>query len=130
MPHARILIVEDEPDLIDLITCVLARDHHDIAGAGTGWEALAEIGRQRPDLILLDLMLPDLDGFGLCEILRRDPATARIPIIIVSAWASPDSQQLGNELGAVDYLTKPFSPHELRKRVNHCLDLSANRTAN
>ena len=121
---AHILTVEDEPDLAELITGVLTRDGHDVAAAGTGWEALDKITKHRPDLILLDLMLPDLDGFGLCEILRRDPLTARIPIIIVSAWASPDSRELGDELGAVDYLTKPFSPRELRERVNRTLHLN------
>jgi DNA-binding response OmpR family regulator len=70
-------------------------------------------------------MLPDLDGFGVCEILRREPATATIPIIIISAWASLDSRNLGLELGALDYITKPFSPQQLVERVNRLLDLRA-----
>ena len=123
---ARILAVEDEPDLVELIKCHLLRAGHLVATAGTGWDALEQIRRERPDLILLDLMLPDLDGFGVCEILRRDPATATIPIIIVSAWSSPDTRHLGLELGALDYLTKPFSPHDLVKRVNHFLEARAN----
>ena len=118
---AHILTVEDEPDLVDMIRTLLLRDGHEVSAARTGWEALDQITLHRPDLILLDLMLPDLDGFGFCEILRRDPKTARIPIVIVSAWASPDSQQLGRELGVSDYLTKPFSPRELRERVNRAL---------
>ena len=113
---ARILAVEDEPDLIELIKYHLLRAGHLVATAGTGWDALEQIRRERPDLILLDLMLPDLDGFGVCEILRRDLATVTIPIIIVSAWSSPDTRNLGLELGALDYLTKPFSPHELMAR--------------
>ena len=123
---ARILAVEDEPDLIELINYHLLRAGHLVATAGTGWDALEQIRRERPDLILLDLMLPDLDGFGVCEILRRDPATATIPIIIVSAWSSPDTRNLGLELGALDYLTKPFSPHDLVERVNHFLEARAN----
>lgn len=123
---ARILAVEDEPDLVELIKYHLLRAGHLVATAGTGWDALEQIRRERPDLILLDLMLPDLDGFGVCEILRRDPATATIPIIIVSAWSSPDTRHLGLELGALDYLTKPFSPHDLVKRVNHFLEARAN----
>ena len=123
---ARILAVEDEPDLVELIKYHLLRAGHLVATAGTGWDALEQIRRERPDLILLDLMLPDLDGFGVCEILRRDPATATIPIIIVSAWSSPDTRNLGLELGALDYLTKPFSPHDLVKRVNHFLEARAN----
>ena len=89
--------------------------------AANGWEALHAIRTNRPDLVLLDLMLPDLDGFGVCEILRRDAKTATIPIVIVSAWASPDSRNLGLELGALDYITKPFSPAELVARVNRLL---------
>ena len=68
-------------------------------------------------------MLPDIDGFGVCEILRRQPATATIPIVIVSAWAAPDSRHLGLELGALDYVTKPFSPKTLVERVQRLLDL-------
>lgn len=114
----KILAVDDEPDLADLMYFHLHRAGYDVTTAANGWEALDQIRRSRPDIILLDLMLPDLDGFGVCEILRRDPATATIPIIIVSAWASPDSRNLGLELGALDYLTKPFSPQELLDRVN------------
>jgi DNA-binding response OmpR family regulator len=114
----KILAVDDEPDLADLMYFHLHRAGYEVATAANGWEALDQIRRSRPDIILLDLMLPDLDGFGVCEILRRDPATATIPIIIVSAWASPDSRNLGLELGALDYLTKPFSPQELLDRVN------------
>lgn len=126
---AKILAVDDEPALTDLISYHLGRNGHDVATAASGWEAIERIQHQRPDIILLDLMLPDLDGFGVCEILRRDPATATIPIIIISAWASVDSRHLGLELGALDYITKPFSPHELVQRVNRFLSQRADRTA-
>lgn len=119
-PPAKILAVDDEPDLTDLILYHLMRTGHEVTTAANGWEAIHAARTNRPDIILLDLMLPDLDGFGVCEILRRDPATATIPIIIVSAWASSDSRNLGLELGALDYITKPFSPQELVERVN-CL---------
>jgi len=122
---AKILAVDDEPALTDLMQYHLARAGYDVTTAANGWEALDAIKHSRPDLILLDLMLPDLDGFGVCEILRRDPLTAMIPIIIVSAWASPDSRNLGLELGALDYLTKPFSPHDLVQRVNHLMQSRA-----
>lgn len=119
-PIAKILAVDDEPELTDLIFYHLVRAGHKVSTAANGWEAIHAVRASRPDIILLDLMLPDLDGFGVCEILRRDPATATIPIIIVSAWASDDSRNLGLELGALDYITKPFSPQELVERVN-CL---------
>lgn len=118
---ARILAVDDEPELTGLMQYHLRRAGHAVDTAANGWEAIDCVRKNRPDLILLDLMLPDLDGFGVCEILRRDPLTATIPIIIVSAWASTDSRHLGLELGALDYITKPFSPPELVRRVNQLL---------
>ncbi|HVU18921.1 MAG TPA: response regulator [Candidatus Didemnitutus sp.] len=130
MQAAHILAVDDEPELTELISYHLGRVGHHVATAANGWEALDQIGRQRPDLILLDLMLPDLDGFGVCEILRRDARTATIPIIIISAWASIDSRHLGLELGALDYITKPFSPQELVRRVNHFVEQRADPATN
>lgn len=126
MPYAaNILAVDDEPALTELIQFHLKRAGHRVTIAANGWEAIDCVKQQRPDIILLDLMLPDLDGFGVCEILRRDPLTATIPIIIVSAWSSPDSRNLGLELGALDYITKPFSPQELVERVNRLIHVRA-----
>lgn len=124
-PAAKILAVDDEPELTDLMHYHLVRAGHDVTTAANGWEAIHAVRANRPDIILLDLMLPDLDGFGVCEILRREAATATIPIIIVSAWASTDSRNLGLELGALDYITKPFSPQELVERVNRLLHARA-----
>jgi DNA-binding response OmpR family regulator len=123
--RAHILAVDDETALTDLVSYHLGRAGHRVETAANGWEALEAVRRERPDLILLDLMLPDLDGFGVCEILGRDPATATIPLIIISAWASPDSRNLSLELGALDYLTKPFSPAELVDRVNRLVSARA-----
>ncbi len=126
MSHtAKILAVDDEPELTALMQFHLEHAGYAVGTAANGWEALACVRERRPDLILLDLMLPDLDGFGVCEILRRDPLTATIPVIIVSSWISGDSRQLGLELGALDYITKPFSPHELVARVNRLLKARA-----
>lgn len=126
MPNrAKILAVDDEPELTDLMHYHLVRAGHAVTTAANGWEAIHAVRQERPDIILLDLMLPDLDGFGVCEILRRDPKTAIIPIVIVSAWSSPDSRNLGLELGALDYLTKPFSPQELVARVNRLVHARA-----
>jgi DNA-binding response OmpR family regulator len=122
---AKILAVDDEPELTDLMRFHLERAGHEVVTAANGWEAIDAIRHARPDIILLDLMLPDLDGFGVCEILRRDPLTATIPIIIISAWASPDSRNLGLELGALDYITKPFHPQELVDRVHQLLHARA-----
>ncbi len=122
---AKILAVDDEPELTELMHFHLVRAGHDVVTAANGWEAIASIKQRRPDIILLDLMLPDLDGFGVCELLRRDPLTATIPIIIISAWASTDSRNLGLELGALDYITKPFSPQDLVQRVNRLMQARA-----
>ena len=119
MPRAtKILAVDDEPELTELMHYHLVRAGHEVVTAANGWEAIHLVRQDRPDIILLDLMLPDLDGFGVCEILRRDPLTATIPIIIISAWSSSDSRNLGLELGALDYITKPFRPQDLVERVN------------
>jgi two-component system, OmpR family, alkaline phosphatase synthesis response regulator PhoP len=126
MPHsAKILAVDDEPEITDLMHYHLVRAGYAVTTAANGWEAIQSVKADRPDIILLDLMLPDLDGFGVCEILRRDPLTATIPIIVVSAWSSPDSRNLGLELGALDYLTKPFSPSDLVARVNRLVHARA-----
>ena len=109
---ALILSVDDEPDVTDLVSFHLTKAGHQVLTAASGREAFEIIRLNQPDLILLDLMLPDIDGFGVCEILRRTPRTATIPVVILTAWATTDARHLGLDLGALDYLTKPFSPKE------------------
>ncbi|MBI5380674.1 MAG: response regulator [Opitutae bacterium] len=118
-----ILSVDDEPDVLALVQFHLTRLGCEVLTASSGRVALETIRVRRPDLVLLDLMLPDIDGFGVCEILRRQPETATIPIIILSAWSTADSRHVGLELGALDYLTKPFSPKTLVARVQQLLQL-------
>ena len=118
-----ILSVDDEQDVTDLVRFNLTRVGYHVLTAASGREALDTIRIRPPDLIILDLMLPDIDGFGVCEILRRQASTATIPIVILTAWATTDAQHLGLELGALDYLTKPFSPRELVERVRRLLSL-------
>lgn len=120
---ATILSVDDERDVTDLVSFHLSRAGFEVLTASSGRAALDTITSRKPDLIILDLMLPDIDGFGICEILRHQVATATIPIIILSAWATNDARNLGLELGAIDYVTKPFSPKKLVERVNHLLGL-------
>ena len=121
--RTTILSVDDEPDVTDLVKFHLNKAGFDVVTAATGREALDEVRVVKPDLILLDLMLPDIDGFGVCEILRRQTETATIPIIILTAWATRDARHLGLELGALDYMTKPFSPKQLVERVQYLLSL-------
>jgi DNA-binding response OmpR family regulator len=116
-----ILVVDDDPDVVELIELSLTAADYEVMTAATGREALEKIAVRRPDLILLDLMLPDIDGFGVCEILRSTETTATIPIVITSVWRSAGSRRLGRELGAFDYLAKPFRPDELIDRVRRTL---------
>ncbi len=117
----RILVVDDEPDIVELVAFNLRAEGYEVITAATGVEAL-EIARTIvPDLIVLDLMLPELDGMAVCEILRKLPATAPIPIIMLTAWSSDLSRCIGLGLGAKEYMTKPFSPRELVNRVQRTL---------
>ena len=117
MPHS-ILSVDDERDVTELLRFHFTKAGYEVFTASSGREAIETIRCRRPDLVLLDLMLPDIDGFGVCEILRRNAATAAIPIIILRAWGTTDAHNVGMELGALDYVTKPFSPRDLVERVN------------
>ena len=117
----RILVVDDEPDAVELATVNLKGAGFDVSTAADGEEALRKARELLPDAIVLDLMLPEVDGLEVCKILRRDGATASIPIIMLTAKAAEVDRVLGLELGADDYLTKPFSPRELVLRVKRLL---------
>jgi two-component system phosphate regulon response regulator PhoB len=119
---AKVLGVEDEPDIRQMLVRQLRDSGFEAMGVGTAKEALESVKAEGPDLILLDLMLPDMDGLEVCKRLRRDPVTERIPIIMVTARASEMDRILGFELGADDYLTKPFSPRELVLRIRRSMD--------
>ncbi|SRR6266851_5876898 len=114
---SRVLVVEDDKDIADLIAHSLQKAGHIVDVAASGTEALRRVKESAPDLILLDLMLPGMDGLLVCQSLRGDPATAFIPIIMLTARAEEAERITGLELGADDYVTKPFSPRELTARV-------------
>jgi DNA-binding response OmpR family regulator len=118
---SRILIAEDDRDIADLIAHTLRQAGHlaDVVPSGT--DALARVMAETPDLIVLDLMLPGLDGLQVCRALRSNDRTAAIPIIMVTARADEADRVGGLELGADDYVTKPFSPRELAARVTALL---------
>lgn len=121
MADAPILIVEDEPDIAELIRFHIERDGFEAQSVHSGRIALDTVERQRPRLIVLDLMLPDLDGLEVCRRLKRDAETRSIPILIVSAKGEESDIVTGIELGADDYITKPFSPRELMARLKNIL---------
>ena len=121
MSLARILVVEDEPDILDLIAYNLEKKDYEVLKAMTGTQSLEAARTQMPDLMLLDLMLPELNGLDVCRLLKADPATQGIPIIIVSARGEEADVIKGLELGADDYVTKPFSPAVLLARTQAAL---------
>jgi phosphate regulon transcriptional regulator PhoB len=115
------LVVDDEPDIIELVSYNLKKEGFDVSSASDGEEALAKIRKGDFDLLILDLMLPGIQGMELCRILRNDPKTAHIPIIMLTAKGEEVDRVLGLEIGADDYMTKPFSPRELVARVKAVL---------
>lgn len=117
----KILVVDDEPDALELTTFNLKASGFEVVASADGADALKKARAHVPDLILLDLMLPEVDGLEVCKILRRDATTSAIPIIMVTAKAAEMDRVLGLELGADDYVTKPFSPRELMLRVKNLL---------
>jgi two-component system phosphate regulon response regulator PhoB len=117
----KILVVDDEPDALEILGFKLKEAGFVPLFARDGLRALAAARDERPALIVLDLMLPEVDGLEVCKILRRDPATASIPILMLTARAAERDRVLGLELGADDYVTKPFSPRELVLRIKKLL---------
>jgi DNA-binding response OmpR family regulator len=117
----KILVVDDEPDAVELIEFNLKAAGFQVTTAADGAEALKKARAVLPALIILDLMLPEVDGLEVCKILRRDQRTSAIPIIMLTAKAAEIDRVLGLELGADDYVTKPFSPRELILRVKRLL---------
>jgi two-component system, OmpR family, alkaline phosphatase synthesis response regulator PhoP len=116
-----ILVVEDEPDIRKLIKYNLAQDRFKVLEAEDGEQALRLLQREKPNLVILDLMLPGLSGFELCKILRDRMDTAGVPILMLTAKAGEADKVVGLEMGADDYLSKPFSPREMVARVRAIL---------
>jgi two-component system, OmpR family, phosphate regulon response regulator PhoB len=117
----RVLIVEDEPDIRELLAFHLEREGYHVTRSRTGADALRQVRARPPDLILLDLMLPELGGLDVCRRLRQDPRTASVPIVMLTARGEEVDRILGLELGADDYVVKPFSPKEVVARVRAVL---------
>jgi DNA-binding response OmpR family regulator len=118
---AKILVVDDEPDTIELITFNLRNAGYEVITATDGAEALRKAKSQAPSLIILDIMLPEVDGLEVNKMLRAEASTAHIPVLMLTAKAGEVDRILGLELGAKDYVTKPFSPRELILRVRNIL---------
>jgi len=121
MSAQRVLVVEDEPDIAEVLRFNLEKAEFDVEVERRGDRALETVRRHPPDLIVLDLMLPGLDGLEITRLLKRDPATARIPLVMLTAKGEEVDRIVGLELGADDYIPKPFSPREVVLRIKAVL---------
>ena len=120
----RILVVDDEPDVLELVVYHLEKEAYRVDVADTGDKALKMARENLPSLLVLDLMLPGINGLEICRLLKRDPKTRDIPILMLTARAAEEDRIKGLELGAHDYVTKPFSPRELVLRIKNLLRLT------
>lgn len=121
MPGEKIVVIEDEPDILEVVQFNLEREGFQVVTAETGTEGLKVVEKEQPDLVLLDLLLPGLDGLDVCRSLRSNQLTASTPIIMVTAKGEESDVVLGLGVGADDYVQKPFSPKELIARVKALL---------
>ena len=121
MGRETVLVIEDEADLREVLTYNLRREGYRVFASASGTEGLERLRETSPDIVLLDLMLPDLDGIEICQRIRRDPQRKRTPVIMVTAKGDESDVVLGLGVGADDYMTKPFSPRELIARVKAVL---------
>jgi two-component system phosphate regulon response regulator PhoB len=129
LPGQSILVIEDDPDIRELIRTNLEREGYVVHGVETGEEGLRHAKSELPDLILLDLMLPGLDGLEVCRQLRAEEATSRLPVIMLTAKGEDADIVAGLEIGADEYVIKPFSPRVLVARIRARLRLQADRPA-
>ena len=113
----RILAVDDEPHILKLVTFSLAQHGYEVIQATDGMSAVEVAESEQPDLILMDVMMPLLDGYGACERIKANPKTSHIPVVMLSAKSQASEQKEGLDRGALCYITKPFTPRELVERV-------------
>jgi two-component system phosphate regulon response regulator PhoB len=121
MAKERIVVVDDEKDILDMIRYNLEKEHFQVQGFTSGETALRHIQDVGADLVILDLMLPEMDGFEVCRVMKKNVSTARIPILMLTAKSEESDIVTGLELGADDYVTKPFSPKVLLARIRTAL---------
>jgi two-component system phosphate regulon response regulator PhoB len=127
MAKGTILVIDDERDLIELVRYNLEKEGYDVIAATDGQSGLEVATKHAPDLVVLDLMMPGIDGIQICQRLRADPRTARLPVIMLTAKATEADRIVGLEMGADDYITKPFSPREVVARVKAVLRRAASQ---
>ena len=121
----RVVCIEDEPEMIDLVRLILSRKGFEVIGADGGIEGLETVRREKPDLVLLDLMMPDMDGWEVYQQIKADEELRTIPVVVVTAKAQSIDKVLGLHIAKVDdYITKPFGPQELLESVEKILGMT------
>lgn len=128
MKNKKILVIEDDENIVELITYNLEKENYSVSKSGSGEDGIRKAKDGLPDLILLDLMLPEIDGLDVCRELKRDQKTSDIPIIMVTAKGEESDVVTGLEIGADDYIPKPFRPRELVARIRSVLRRSSKST--
>jgi DNA-binding response OmpR family regulator len=121
MSKGRILVVDDEIYIVHILDFSLGMEGYEVITALDGEQALEKLKTDKPDLIVLDIMMPKLDGYEVCKAIKSSPETRHIPVILLSAKGRNVDQKLGFDVGADDYITKPFSPRKLVERINQLL---------
>jgi two-component system, OmpR family, alkaline phosphatase synthesis response regulator PhoP len=121
MSKGKILVVDDEIYIVHILDFSLGMEGYEVITALDGEQALERMKLERPDLVVLDIMMPKLDGYEVCKAIKSNPTTKQTPVILLSAKGRNVDQKLGFDVGADDYITKPFSPRKLVERINQLL---------
>jgi two-component system alkaline phosphatase synthesis response regulator PhoP len=121
MKKGKILVVDDEVNITQILEFSIGSEGFEVITAQNGEEAIERARRERPDLIILDIMMPKIDGYEACRILKANPLTKNIPVVLLTAKGRDIDRRLGYEVGATDYIVKPFSPNKLIERIHRLL---------
>ena len=122
MAKKKLLVVEDNETILEIETTILKLSGYDVKGVTNGMAALRALTEFKPDLVLLDIVLPDIDGFKVCQYIKNDPSFKDIPVVMVTAGNTVENQQRWEQVGAASYITKPFKAAEVVKTVRQLLD--------
>jgi two-component system alkaline phosphatase synthesis response regulator PhoP len=121
MKKSKILVVDDEVNITQILEFSIGAEGFEVISAQNGEEALEKARKEQPDLIILDIMMPKIDGYEACRILKANPLTRNIPVVLLTAKGRDIDKRLGYEVGATDYIVKPFSPNRLIERIHQLL---------
>jgi two-component system alkaline phosphatase synthesis response regulator PhoP len=121
MKKGKVLVVDDEVNITQILEFSIGAEGFEVIAAQNGEEAIEKARREQPDLIILDIMMPKIDGYEACRILKANPLTRNIPVVLLTAKGRDIDKRLGMEVGATDYIVKPFSPNRLVERINQLL---------